>query len=46
MSSGKRVDSSSILARTAFDKSMALAPGDWKMPILTASLLLSWERSA
>jgi hypothetical protein len=40
------VDSSSILARTAFDKSMAFAPGDWKIPIPTASLLFSWERSA
>ena len=46
ISSGKRVASSAILARTAFDRSMALAPGDWKIPIPTASLLLSWERSA
>ena len=37
---------SSIFARTALDKSMAFAPGDWKIPIPTASLLFSWERSA
>ncbi|MNI46371.1 hypothetical protein D3C73_1008310 [compost metagenome] len=46
MPSGKRVDSSAILARTALDSSIALAPGAWKIPIPTASLLLSWARSA
>jgi hypothetical protein len=36
---GKRVDSSSILARTALDKSMAFAPGDWKIPIPTVFIV-------
>ncbi|EKQ63186.1 hypothetical protein WS7_03280 [Xanthomonas citri pv. malvacearum str. GSPB2388] len=44
MSCGNCFSSSAILARTASDNSIALAPGDWNTPMPTAFWLSSCER--